>query len=221
MIDGKFVLGLILARGGSKRLPGKNILPLGGKPMIDWTVEAGLSCKMIDRLVLSTDDLDIASTAEAAGCDVPFRRPVELAEDTTSSAEAALHALDALELDEGYLVLLQPTSPFRSADDIDGCVETLHKSGEVSCASVCQLEYPANWLMTLDEVGRITPPFEGEAPQLYRPNGAVYVVDVAWFRAHQKFWVEGVTLAYETPASRSLDIDTKEDFQLAEFLIGQ
>ena len=220
MIDGQPVVGLILARGGSKRLPGKNVRPLGGKPMIAWTVEAGLASETIDRLVLSTDDDAIMDAARAAGCEVPFRRPKELAADETPSADAVLHALDELGIEDGYLVLLQPTSPLRTSADIDGCVEKCHKSGALTCATVSKLDCPTNWLVTLDDDGRIQKPFKAVCPELYSPNGAVYVVDVAWFRENRQFWVEGVTLAFETPAVRAVDIDTEEDFRMAQFFIS-
>lgn len=219
MIDGKPVLGVILARGGSKRVPRKNVRPLAGKPMIAWTVEAGRASRMIDRLVLSSDDDAIMAAAQEAGCEVPFRRPPELAADDTASAAAALHVLDELKVEDGYLVLLQPTSPMRSADDIDGCVDMCHKSGAVTCASVSKLKYPAEWLVSLDDRGCVQKPFKSDGSDLYVPNGSVYVVDVEWFRENREFWVDGVTLAYETPLSRAIDVDTEEDFLLADALM--
>jgi len=221
MIDGKFVVGIILARGGSKRLPGKNILLLGGKPMVAWTIEAGLASKSIDRLILSSDDDGIMDAAKTAGCEVPFRRPSELSQDETTSADAVVHALDQLRVDEGYLVLLQPTSPLRTAADIDGCIDECHKSGAVSCATVSKLDCSTEWLVTLDEKGMIQKPFEVGHVQMYRPNGSVYVVDIKWFIENREFWVEGLTKAFETPPETAIDVDTIEDFKLAQYFLSQ
>lgn len=220
MIEGRPVIGLILARGGSKRLPGKNIRLLGGKPMIAWTVEAGLASETIDRLVLSTDDDAIMAAGRAAGCEVPFRRPEELAGDEATSVDAALHALDVLDLNDGYLVLLQPTSPLRSAGDIDDCVYKCHDAKVPTCVSVSALGFPAKWLVALDDAGRVQLPLFDESRSFYKPNGAVYVVDIAWFRANRQFWIEGVTLACETPVTRAVDVDTEQDFLIAQALLG-
>lgn len=220
MIGNKEVLGIILARGGSKRLPGKNVRSLGGKPMIAWTIEAGLKSRTIDRLILSSDDDAIMEVGQKYGCEVPFRRPADLASDTASSADGVMHALDQLDIHAGYFVLLQPTSPLRLADDIDACVETCHNAGAPICATVSEVDVPVEWHLTLDEFGRIQKPFKAAAPMLFVPNGMVYVADIEWFRMNRSFWVEGVTVAHQTPASRSIDVDTLEDFFLAEAIIG-
>lgn len=219
MIGGHRVVGIILARGGSKRVPRKNVRLLGGKPMIAWTVEAGLSSKIIDRMVLSSDDDDIMEAARAAGCEVPFRRPDHLADDEASSVDALLHALNELDVHDGYFVLLQPTSPLRLATDIDDCIVKCYDAGGPVCASVTALEHPANWLVALDENGRIEKSMMAEDRKLYSPNGSVYVAEVAWFRENRQFWVEGVTVACETPAIRALDIDTEEDFLMAQLMV--
>ena len=219
MIDGKPVLGVILARGGSKRLPGKNVRAMCGKPMIAWTIEAALASKTIDRLVLSSDDDEIMEAARAEGCEVPFRRPAELAGDEVTSADAVYHALRTLGIDEGYLVLLQPTSPLRTAQDIDSCVEHCCDEQASTCATVNRLPFPPEWLVTLDRQGRVTSPVRDTAHPLYVPNGAVYVVEVPWFLEHRKFWVEGVTVGHETLQERSIDVDTLEDFELAEYFM--
>lgn len=221
MIDGQPVTGIILARGGSKRLPGKNIRPLGGKPMITWTIEAGLASRTIDRLILSSDDPAIIAVSSAAGCEVPFTRPAAFAKDDTSSTDAVMHALDDLGLEDGYLVLLQPTSPLRNSDDIDGCVEKCHKERAQTCATVNKLATPKDWLVSLDENGRIYKSFRSASQEIYLPNGAVYVVEIPWFRKNRSFWLEGVTLAYEIPLARAIDIDTEADFLMAQHQISR
>src|SRR5688500_10349967 len=139
MIAGRSVLALIPARGGSKGLPGKNLLPVDGRPLLDWTVQAARRSRYIDRVVLSSDDPAIIAAGLAAGCDAPFVRPAELASDTAGTLEVVEHALDRL---PGYdvLVLLQPTSPLRTAGDIDGACERMVASGAGSCVSVSLVE---------------------------------------------------------------------------------
>ena len=124
MIDGLSVLALVPARGGSKGLPGKNIRPAAGRPLLDYTVAAARSSACIDRVVLSSDDEAIMRVARASGCEVPFRRPAALATDEATSIDVVLHALDQLPPHD-LVVLLQPTSPLRTAADIDGACRLL------------------------------------------------------------------------------------------------
>ena len=128
------VLALITARGGSKGLPRKNVLLAGGKPLIAWTVEAAVSSECIDRVVLTSDDDEIMAAAMAAGCDVPFCRPAHLASDVATSLDVVLHAIDQLPGYE-YVVLLQPTSPLRTAADIDAAFELMLETEAPSCVS--------------------------------------------------------------------------------------
>ena len=128
MINGGSVLGLITARGGSKGVPRKNMREVGGKSMIARTVEAALASRRIDRVVISSDDVEILDAARAAGCEVPFVRPGELASDESSHADVIDHALRSLDRRYDYLVLLQPTSPLRTAADIDGCLDLCVRS---------------------------------------------------------------------------------------------
>jgi CMP-N-acetylneuraminic acid synthetase len=123
MINGKSVIAIIPARGGSKGLPGKNIMLLCGKPLVVWSIEAGLSCQYIDEVMVTTDSEDIASIAKKFGASVPFLRPAELATDTASSFDVVIHALDFFDMEFGksfdYILLLEPTSPMRESDDLD------------------------------------------------------------------------------------------------------
>ena len=129
MINGKKILALIPARGGSKGLPRKNILPICGKPLIAWSVDKGLKSKHVDTVLVTTDSQEIAEIAKAAGAHVPFLRPAELATDKSSTYEAIRHALTFLQEKEcktfDYVVLLEPTSPLREDDDIDRMLEQL------------------------------------------------------------------------------------------------
>lgn len=193
MINGHSVMAVILARGGSKRLPRKNVLPLAGKPMIVWTIEAAQRSKHIDRVVVSTDDDEIAMTASrVGGIDLVMRPPV-LASDTASSYDAMFHAVDSVSIRSGYVVLLQPTSPLRTAEDIDGCIEECVRHGAPSCITVTYGRPDA--------------------------NGAVYVAWHDWLREMRMF-DSGRVVTYTMPACRSVDINTADDFAEAERLMA-
>ncbi|OAN49287.1 acylneuraminate cytidylyltransferase [Paramagnetospirillum marisnigri] len=223
----KSVLALITARGGSKGLPGKNIRPLGGKPLVAWTVEQARACPLVDRVVISSDDPEIILAAQAAGCEAPFIRPAELASDTASSADVAIHALDALGQDFDILVLLQPTSPLRESADIDACIRKLVDHPEApSVVSVTESSKSPWWMQTMDDGGRLSPLMPDanaarrqDQPRVFVPNGAVYVVRVAWLRQRRAFLGEG-SLGHEMPADRSVDIDSLLDFRIAEAILA-
>ncbi|NVK18592.1 MAG: acylneuraminate cytidylyltransferase family protein [Methylocystaceae bacterium] len=219
MIGKKPVIAIILARGGSKRIPGKNVRLFGDKPMIVWTLEAAQKAKTVDRVILSSDDDEIMDVVRKWGGEVPFRRPSELASDEASSADAIMHALNELEIDDGYFVLLQPTSPLRTADDIDQCMYCCFYKNVPLCQSVTHIGFPASWLVSVDQDEYLQKVGFDPDVDLFRPNGAVYVADVKWFKQHQSFWAEGQTISYEMPFIRSVDIDTENDFQIAEALL--
>lgn len=215
-------LGLITARGGSKGVPGKNVRPLGGRPLIQWTVDSATRSQSIGRLVLSTDDDAIADAARAAGCDVPFMRPAELATDETGSAAVIRHALETLNPTQEIVVLLQPTSPFRSAADIDGCVERLIEAGAPLCVSVVRADPPPEHVYRVTETGRMIPVLSNasaarrqDLAPAFALNGAIYAFRRDWFMDTGELdYAEAV--AHEMPAERSLDIDTMLDFEIAE-----
>lgn len=228
MIDGRKVLGLIPARGGSKGLPGKNVADLAGRPLIAWTIEAARRSHYIDRLILSCDDEAICAVARTWGCEVPFVRPEELARDETPSVPVVLHALETLGEDFDILVFLQPTSPLRSTEDIDACIEHCRPGGAPACIAVTEPAKSPFWAYTMDGEGRLAPliprpPSGGptrrqELPTVFAPNGAVYVAHVPWFRQHRAFLSTG-TVGHVMPAERSVDIDGPIDLKLAALLI--
>jgi len=223
MIDGKRVLGLITARGGSKGVPRKNLYPLDGKPLLEWTVDAAKASRYLDRLVLTSDDPEIIAMALELGCEAPFVRPADLADDEASSVDVAIHAFDQLAETYDYLALLQPTSPFRTAEDIDACIHLIGERGAMSCTSVYMASIPPTWIYTLDQDQIMTPIFSNRPettrrqvqPQAYCTNGAIFVVDIAWFRQCRCF-IDPATIAYVMPAERSIDIDGEIDIQMAE-----
>lgn len=219
MIEGLSVLGLVTARGGSKGLPGKNIRPVEGRPLIDFTITAARAARCVDRLVLSTDDDEIARVALGCGCEVPFRRPAHLSTDTAASIDVVLHALDQLPPFD-VVVLLQPTSPGRSADDIDAACARLAQSGAPSCVSVCLAEQSPYWMYRLDGSDRLRPLLDESAgaqrrqdlPPVYVLNGAIYAARPNWLRQHRRFVGDG-TVAHVMPAARSIDIDSLDDLE--------
>ena len=226
MVNDRKVLAVIPARGGSKGVPRKNIRPLAGKPLLAWSIEAAGGSRYIDRLVLSSDDAEIIRVAREAGCEVPFVRPAELARDDTPGIEPVLHTLEMLP-GYDYVVLLQPTSPFRTAADIDRCIETCAAKGAPACVSVTHPDKSPFWMYTLDGETRMTPilpPPEGffrrqDLPQVYALNGAVYVAETEWLLKNRTFITEE-TLGCVMSKENSVDIDTEQDLAFCEFLLG-
>lgn len=223
------ILALVTARGGSKGLPRKNVLPLAGKPLIAWTIEAALGSRFISECVVSTDDAEIAGVARKAGALVPFMRPENLASDTASSIEVILHALEwAQSQSRRYdtLLLLQPTSPLRTKDDIDAALELFSAAGAKSCVSVCECVPPPHWSFTMDADNRLRQLIEcpstvtrrQDLPATFHVNGALYIENVDWLLAG-KTLISNATLGYVMPRERSVDIDSALDFLIAETLL--
>lgn len=222
----KKFLGLIPARGGSKSIPLKNIKPLLGKPLIAYTIEEALKSKYLDRIVVSTDDVQIAEVSKEYGADVPFIRPAELATDTSPTLPVIQHALKYLE-SEGYtpnfVVLLQPTSPLREVKHIDEAIEKILDTNADSVTTLTEAETHPYWMRKLDG-DRVYPFIETgeqslrrqELPSVYRLNGAVIVVKR---EAIDKKWQEQDIRAILMEPIYSIDIDTPLDFYIAEKLM--
>lgn len=221
MIESKKVLALIPARGGSKGLPRKNIMMAGGKPLIAWSILAAQNSKYIDRLIISSDDTEIISVADTFGCAAPFVRPSELANDEAITYDVAMHAIDSLEECFDILVVLQPTSPLRIAEDIDRCIESSLSTG--SCVSLVETEKSPYWMYRLPTESLMVPLLQPEkailrrqdAPPVFVLNGAVYAVDCNWLKLNGSF-INDDTVPYVMPKGRSLDIDTHDDFEILE-----
>jgi N-acylneuraminate cytidylyltransferase len=221
VIGSRNVLAVIPARGGSKGLPGKNILPVHGRPLLSWTTDAALAAAALDRVVVSSDSDAILAAARACGVEA-LRRPAELATDTATTLDVVLHALDACP-GHDVVVVLQPTSPLRTAADIDAALDRFAASGAPSCVSVCEAEQSPYWMYRLGDGQALLPVVEGalqatrrqDLPAVYVLNGAVYVADAAWLRTTRAFVAAG-TVAHVMPPERSLDIDTAHDFERFE-----
>jgi CMP-N,N'-diacetyllegionaminic acid synthase len=227
MIDGKSVLAIITARGGSKGVPGKNIMIVGGRPLIQWSIDAARAARYVDRLILSSDDTAIMEVARKGGCDVPFVRDAALATDTAFSVDVIA---DALQRVPSYdiVVLLQPTSPLRTAKDIDGTIALLMDSKAPACVSVREAEEHPYWTFKLGVDGKLTrfvepdggmPQRRQDLPQAWCLNGAVYAANVEWFLRNRTF-LSPETVAFPMPAERSVDVDTFEDIEKVNRLIG-
>jgi len=221
------ILALIPARGGSKRLPGKNIKPLGGIPLIAWTIHAAKESGCCADVLVSTDDPAIASVAREHGASVPWLRPPELATDTASSIDVVIHAVDAYEGENGSVdgvLLLQPTSPFRTTDTIRRAVTLFHGGGarhpvvSVSPAS----SHPA-WCFRQTGVG-LEPflgwPAAGQRSQDLEPawmlNGSIYLISPHRLRAECSFLAPDTHPLLMTDGVEAIDVDTPSDFALCE-----
>lgn len=230
MFEGKRILAVIPARSGSKGLPGKNIRPLAGKPLLAWSIEAALDCSYIDKTIVSSDCPEICHIAEHHGAEAPFLRPAELASDDAKGIDAILHALDWLEGNDEHfdLVLtLQPTSPLRTAEEISLAIEQYAEPQVKAVVSVCQVDHHPWWSNTLPEDGNMKDFLRPEAincnrqklPQFYRLNGAIYLAEVDYLRQHESC-LGPETYAFEMPLERSIDIDDLLNFKLAELLLS-
>lgn len=218
------ILAITLARGGSKRLPGKNIKELEGIPLIEYTIRSAKKSKAITRFLVSTDDQKIANIALNAGAEVPFMRPASLSNDHASPIDGCLHALNELKKSEGYepdiVVLLQPTSPFRTEKHIDETIRLLKQKNAESVISACPLEHALDTFMNVNKEGKISPFIRSNRDEygnffnLLRVNGAIYAVKTSFLLQHQSFYSQS-TYPYTMTARESIDIDTAFDFDVA------
>jgi CMP-N-acetylneuraminic acid synthetase len=221
------LLAIIPARGGSKRLPRKNVLHLGGKPLIAWSIDAARESGCFVDLLMSTDDAEIADVARAHGALVPWLRPAEFATDTARSIDVVLHALDWYERERGAvdgMMLLQPTSPFRTAATIRAAAERFRALGaDAPVVGVSPAETHPAWTFSL--AGSRMQPFCGwdslklrsqDLPPAYTLNGAIYVSTPGRLRATQSFYADDMHALVMTDRAESQDIDTAEDWDHAQ-----
>lgn len=231
MINEKSVLAIVPARGGSKGLPGKNVRLVAGKPLLAWSVEAALQCPLIDTVVVSTDAPDIAAAGQAAGAEVPFVRPAELASDTASSVDVLLHCLDyyaTIGRRFEIVALFEPTSPLREPTDATRALELLTTTRQAEAVvSVCRSEggHPA-FLYSLAETGHLSPfsPESGrhlrrqDLSPVYFPEGTMYVSYVEALRSRRSFY-HANTFAFEVPRWKSIEVDEIHDLICVDALL--
>lgn len=236
------VVAVIPARAGSKRLPGKNVRPLGGRPLIAWSIEDALQAKSVERVIVSTDSAETAEVARREGAEAPFLRPPEIAGDKVSDTPVLAHVADWLEREEGYvpdaLILLRPTVPFRADDLIDRCVSTLFDLGADSVRSVRDMRHwHPYWMLQRDEQGFATPFIEGKGvdvyyqsqllPPVYRHDGYCDVVRRANLPSPcppdatlAGFYGKRMATVLN-PEHYFVNIDDLADFELAEWVLAR
>lgn len=223
-------IAIIPARSGSKGLPDKNILPLKGKPLLAYSVEAAHASGMFDVIHVSTDSSHYADIARDFGADEPFLRSAETSSDTASSEDAIREVLlryrERGQLFETFM-LLQPTSPLRTAEDICAAFRLLEEKRADSVISVCEMEHSPLWANTLPADGNMADFIRAEGNKrrqeldtYYRMNGAIYLVNSDFFLRTGSLYGDN-SYAYKMPAGRSVDIDGRTDFLIAEALLGE
>ena len=225
------ILGLIPARGGSKGIPRKNVYPLNGVPLVNYTIEAALGSGRLDRTVLSTDDEEIAEVGRRAGAEVPFLRPAELAQDASTLEEVLDHLLARLEADEGYVpdavMILQPTLPLRTAAHVVQAVDLLESSGANTVVAVSEpTEHPAEMVFfeagkmrfVLQDTGFRTGVQRQGYDEVYFLNGAIFLTRTASYREQGTRFAAPVVPLVMDPLD-SIDIDAMHDLIIAELLL--
>lgn len=226
------VLAVIPARGGSKGIPNKNIAPVAGRPLIAWTIAAAQEARCVERVVLTTDSPVIAEVAREYGAETPFLRPPELAEDDTPGIVPILHAVGWLDEHEGYcpdyVMALQPTSPLRTAQDIEAAARLAWEKAADGVVSVCPAKHHPYWMKKIAEDGRMADflPIDREytrrqdLPPVYALNGALYLVRREVL-VQRETWYTDRTYAYVMPPERSLDVDTPWELYLADLILRE
>lgn len=224
------MLALIPVRGGSKGLPGKNLMPLGGISLLERTIRCAREAQRVDRVVVTTDDEALAQAALAAGAEVPFIRPAELASDDARSIDVYLHACDELfpvdAVHAAAFVALQVTTPLREPADIDGAIDLFHATDATSVIGCCEAPCPIAWYHELDQHGRMHQLLtettiqanRQEHPQHVVPNGALYVLRYQHLAANGTFYGPS-TRSWLMDRERSVDIDEPIDLAIAEALL--
>lgn len=225
MYKNKTFLAIIPARGGSKRLPRKNVLDLCGKPLIAWSIEAGLKSQYVDKIVVTSDDDEILEISEKFGANI-IKRPDELASDASTTFDAIKHSINNVEKYD-YIVLLQPTSPLRNSKNIDEAIELLESKNADAVVSVCEMDHSPLWSNTLPENGNMNNFLKDEIlnkrsqdiEKYYRLNGAIYICKTDKLLEEKSFMLKHNIFAYVMNRMNSVDIDEDIDFKVAKTLI--
>jgi CMP-N,N'-diacetyllegionaminic acid synthase len=225
LIQGRKILAIIPARGGSQGVFRKNIKRVAGRPLIAWTIEEAKKSIYIDRTILSSEDAEIIQVAKDLDCDVPFIRPKNLAESDTPGIAPVIHGLESLPGFD-YVVLLQPTSPLRLVSDIDNCIEFCVSHNAPCAVAVSEVTKSPYWTYRLDSQFKMTPLLTNDYSQrqqhgqLLAINGAVYVAQTEWLLKSKNF-LTPETVGFVMPQSRSIDIDTELDLEIADFFLSK
>jgi len=224
------ILAVIPARGGSKRVPGKNVRKLGNKPLINWTIESALNTPELSAILVSTDDPKIAEIAQSAGATVPWLRPIKLATDESKSVDVAIHALNWYEKENGTvdgILLLQPSSPFRTYATIQKAIRLFenHKGSSIIGVSPVQnhhlyiLEKHGEFLIQYQQQSSLIKKTHDKSP-IYALNGSIYLVSPQELRSSNSFLGSCLLPVIVESTIEALDIDTEEDFKIAELFLS-
>ena len=223
-LNSKKILAIIPARAGSKRLPKKNTLPLCGKPLINWTIEETLKSKYIDKIVVSSDDSNILDIIKNYPINY-INRKKSLSTDTATTVDVVLDVINQQNEKYDYIILLQPTSPLRTVQDIDNAFELLLRKNALSIISMCETDHPIQWCTKLDRnncIDNFTENIDTQRSQdqeiHYRLNGAIYLIKTDEFTRQKSFFSNKKNYAYIMNKQNSIDIDDKFDFNLAEYI---
>lgn len=226
MINGKRILALVPARGGSKRLPRKNVLMLNNKPLIEWTINAAQQSQYVDEVFVSSDDAEILDVVARSGLGFQEPRPKELASDTATTDSVIKHVLEIQKPNFDILVLLQPTSPLRNAQHLDEAIQLFVNKSASAVVSVTECEHSPLWSNTLAKDGSMHEFISSENKKraqdletFYRLNGAIYIYDIKEWLSNSGSAYDQNTFAYVMAAKDSVDIDNQLDFDFAQFLL--
>ena len=221
------VLSVVLARGGSKGIPRKSLLEIGDKSLIGYAIDEAVKSNTISRVVFSSDDLEMQQEAKKHGAEVLFTRPDELAEDTAGSWSVVQHAVKWLEENKNYscdyVILLQPSTPFRTASHIDTAFSLMLKENNNSCISVREVDYPPHWMFWIDKnnvANRLFPEGENikrrqDAPVAWQPNGAIYIISSKMLFDKPTLPNKNTTL-YRMDWNSSINIDNMSQYEFAK-----
>lgn len=226
----RLVIAIIPARGGSKGLPGKNIKKMNDKPLIWYTINVAKKSKFVDKIIVSTDADGIANISKSFGAEIPFMRPKELARDNSLGIDNYIYTIDRLNKELNYsiseFIILQPTSPLRTSLDIDNAIKIFKEKKADSVISVSEAIHPPIWSKRIDEKGILRNYFDikisnknrQEIEKAYMPNGAIFVFKFSLLKEKYSYYSDK-TYPYIMPLERSIDIDSKLDFEFAEYLM--
>ncbi|MCG6167602.1 acylneuraminate cytidylyltransferase family protein [Leptospira sp. FAT2] len=230
MLANQKVLAIVPARAGSKRIPNKNTVEIEKKPLIVWSLEAAKKSRYIDKIVISTDDPKIISIAKEIGIEIPFIRPKELSEDSTPTIDVLKHVIQFMrERGEVFdlIILLQPTSPLRTHEDIDAALEEMLSKSANSIISVNEMDHPVEWINTLPSDLSMVNFLKNkekrsqEYLKQYRLNGAIYISKTLPLLEQNTFFQSEKTYAFIMEPDKSIDIDTPYDLKIASLLLKE
>ena len=229
MFDGKKILAFIPARGGSKGIKNKNIIDVNGQPLIHYTIKAALNSKYIDKIFVSTDSEKIKNVAEQCGVTIPFMRPAELASDTSKTIDAIIYTLNELQKrGEHYdeLIILQPTSPLRTVEDIDGAIEKFYRCGRKSLVSVAPVTDSPIFIRKIIDEDRMEKILNlnstvrrQDTPKFYVLNGAIYINKISEIDSSTSF--NDNEVPFIMSAENSADVDEYVDLEIAKYWLSK